>query len=107
SRQTGFSKKGLGAALEAAGIAYVHEPTLGNPKDNRAAFARDEAAAWQLLRQRFEGEGADAIRRIVERASTEVGALLCLERDPSHCHRHLVIDMAREQSPDLSLTEVP
>ena len=107
SRQPGFSKKGLGAALETAGIAYVHEPTLGNPKDNRAAFARDDAAAWQHLRDRFEHEGAEALARLIDRAHGERVAVMCLERNPAHCHRHLVVDMARELAPDLSVTEIP
>src|SRR5665647_729111 len=39
SRKRGFSKRLLAAALEDAGLAYVHLPALGNPRDNRDGFA--------------------------------------------------------------------
>lgn len=107
SRQPGFSRKSLAAALESAGIAYVHEPTLGNPRDNRAAFARDDPSAWQRLRERFATEGADALDRIVDRGRLEHVAVMCLERDPAHCHRHLVLEMALERAPDLEVTDIP
>ena len=35
SRRRGFSKTALAAALDAAGIEYVHARALGNPKPNR------------------------------------------------------------------------
>lgn len=48
SRKAGYSKRALAAAVEAAGIRYVHDPRLGNPKENRAAYvdaASPEGAA--------------------------------------------------------------
>jgi len=107
SRQSGFSKKSLAAALEAAGITYVHERDLGNPKENRAAFARGDDDAHERLRQRFDDVGADALQRLITAAADERVAVLCLERSPEHCHRQLVIDLAREQAPDLDLVEIP
>src|SRR4030095_2585940 len=38
SRKHGFSKRTLAAALAARSIDYLHLPTLGNPRDNRAPF---------------------------------------------------------------------
>ena len=35
SRKRGLSKRLLAEKLEARGITYVHEPTLGNPRDNQ------------------------------------------------------------------------
>jgi hypothetical protein len=39
SRKPGLSKRALSAALTAAGIRYVHDRRLGNPKENRSAYA--------------------------------------------------------------------
>jgi Domain of unknown function DUF488 len=53
SRKPGFSRKALTAALDVAGIDYVHEPDLGNPPDNRDSFRT--------------GDGNEGRRRMRER----------------------------------------
>ena len=40
SRKPGFSKCRFVAALEGAGIRYVHDPRLGNAKEDRVSFRR-------------------------------------------------------------------
>jgi uncharacterized protein (DUF488 family) len=50
SRKPGLSKKRLAAALGEAGIAYVHLPQLGNPKENRASFRAGEAQSHEQYR---------------------------------------------------------
>ena len=50
SRKRGLSKRALAEKLQARGIAYVHEPTLGNPRDNRDGFREqrpDSVAAFE------------------------------------------------------------
>ena len=44
SRKPGFSKRALAAVLEEAGIRYVHDPRLGNPKPNRAGYAESRCS---------------------------------------------------------------
>jgi uncharacterized protein (DUF488 family) len=104
SRKRGFSRGPLKAALEAAGIAYLHEPLLGNPPDNRAPFRTgDFETGRQRLRERLSlmDDSAAALERLVELAQNRRIAVLCLENDQSRCHRQVVIDMAREAAPEL------
>lgn len=93
SRKRGFSKRGLCAALEEAGIRYEHRPELGNARDNRAGFAeegRTEAgrAARDLYAETLHADHASAaIDELAQLASRERVALLCFEASELHCHR--------------------
>ncbi|RIQ16673.1 DUF488 domain-containing protein [Jiangella rhizosphaerae] len=93
SRKTGFSKRGLAAALAAAGIDYVHLPALGNPKDNRVPFAAGDPAARRRYAERLaEPEGREALDLLAAESAKRLVALLCLEADQSRCHRQMVLD---------------
>jgi uncharacterized protein (DUF488 family) len=94
SRRPGFSKSPLRAALEEAGIEYVHLKALGTPADGRAAAraGRHEDMAriyaGQLELPEAIAQGAQMLALADERPS----ALLCFEREPAHCHRALLLD---------------
>lgn len=106
SRKPGFSRRTLSAALASAGIDYVHEPELGNPRENREAFRNGETAAWERLRARIEEPpGRAALGRLVELAQSQPVAVLCFEEAPEHCHRRLVTDLARQLDPALEVVE--
>ena len=102
SRRPGFSKTKLSAALAAAGISYVHEKDLGNPKDNREAFRRGDAAARERMRS-IVANGTVALDRIVAVASVSRIAVLCVEHDHHQCHREVIIDMAVERNPEIEV----
>lgn len=100
SRRPGFSKKRLAGSLEAAGIAYRHEPLLGN------AFrdVEDFAAAMALMRDHLAGgEPAAAVDRLVALADGRRIAVLCLETDQRRCHRQVVLDAALARQPALDI----
>lgn len=97
SRKKGLSKTALATALADAGIAYVHFPALGNPKDNRAGFALPGTADGEAARARFRDEvlGRPEAREAVERVA-ELGrdggvVVLCFEADGQCCHRAQVL----------------
>jgi uncharacterized protein (DUF488 family) len=97
SRKPGFSKGTLSRALEAAGIRYVHERSLGTPPTERAGLHgkhREEARAE--VRARLEATAPDAIQRIRDLAAKERVALLCFEHDEERCHRKVVLELVRE-----------
>lgn len=105
SRKAGFSKRALSSALESAGILYVHEPRLGNVKDNRAAYAQLDSAEGLAARQRFrdrlaEPDAAAGVQALVDLEGSV--AVFCYEADERHCHRQQVLEAAR----DLSLVGV-
>lgn len=102
SRKPGMSKRRLAAALEHAGIRYVHLRELGNPKENRSGLRAGDPAASDLFRRKLDGDDETrALRRISELLNDDVVALLCFERDGLACHRQLVADVLAEQLPDL------
>lgn len=101
SRKPGLSKRALSAALTAAGIRYVHDRRLGNPKENRSAYAdaasEDGVAARARYRELIRGgEGADAVRELAALAKEHAVAVLCFEADQAHCHREQVIAAVKE-----------
>jgi uncharacterized protein (DUF488 family) len=93
SRRPGFSKSPLRAALEAAGIEYIHLKALGTPAEGRAAA---RAGRHEDLERIYAGqlELPEAIAQAAEMlamAREKPSALLCMERDPAHCHRTLLV----------------
>ena len=94
SRRPGFSKTPLRNALAEAGIDYVHLRALGTPADGRAAA---RAGRHEELERIYEGqlelpEAMAQSAQMKDLAAEMPSALLCYERDPSHCHRSLLLD---------------
>lgn len=91
SRKPGFAGKSLRASSEAAGMAYVHLPALGAPRellDRKKAGAEmaDIAPAYtkHLATQR------SALREAASLARKRPSVLLCLEKEASECHRGIL-----------------
>lgn len=97
SRRPGFAKTALAAALAQAGIRYVHEPTLGNPKDNREAFQGDDVEMGRaIFRMHMAQVGGEALQRIADLVGSEGVALVCMESAATRCHRQVVADALLE-----------
>ena len=94
SRRPGFSKTPLRNALAEVGIDYVHLRALGTPADGRAAARAgrhedlERIYAGQLELPEAMAQGAQMVELSFEKPS----AVLCYERDPSGCHRTLLLD---------------
>jgi uncharacterized protein (DUF488 family) len=107
SRKVGMSKNRLAAALNEAGIGYVHLRALGNPKDNRESFRSGDPASRERFRQLLTDQNAlDAIEHIAELLDGGAVAVLCFERSHEHCHRHLVTNAVLETKPSAELVEI-
>jgi uncharacterized protein (DUF488 family) len=93
SRRPGFSKSSLRAALAEAQIEYVHLKALGTPADGRAAARAGRHADLQriYLGQLELPEAMAQSAQMLELAREKPSALLCMERDPAHCHRTLLL----------------
>ncbi len=94
SRRPGFSKSGLRAAVEEAGLEYHHFRHLGTPTEGRAAARRGDHGELERI---YTGqlELPEALQQMAEiRALAEEKrvALLCYERDATECHRSLLFD---------------
>jgi len=94
SRRPGFSKSPLRAALADVGIEYVHLKALGTPAEGRAAARAGRHAELERI---YAGqlelpEAMAQSAQMLELASEKPSALLCMEREPAHCHRTLLLN---------------
>ena len=94
SRKPGFAKTALSAALEGAGIGYLHLRALGTPAEGRAAVRAGKPAEMRrIFGQHLAGtEAQAALANLSDLARQQPVCLLCLEADPWHCHRSLVAE---------------
>jgi len=104
SRRRGFSKTALAESLRAAGIEYVHERQLGNPKPLRDAWkagdAERGAAGYRAHLAAASGGRLDAL---AERVAQGGVCLMCVERDASDCHRSILVEAVAERIPGLDV----
>jgi uncharacterized protein (DUF488 family) len=105
SRRPGFSKSPLKAALEDAGIDYVHLKALGTPAAGRAAA---RAGRYEELERIYDGqldlpEAIAQSAKMMDLAAEKPSALLCMEREPAHCHRTLLLNAV---APDAEVVDL-
>lgn len=100
SRKKGFSKHQLAAHLAEAGIAYRHLRGLGTPKRGRDAAQAGDVASFEriFLEHMNEPEALLDLGEAVGLAVAQPVCLLCLEREPEHCHRRIVANRMAEQT---------
>ncbi len=105
SRRAGFSKKSLAAALDEAGIAYIHMKALGTPKAGREAARKGDTKTMTRIfeAKMVEPESQLALAETAELAGKGRVCLMCLEHDWRECHRTIV---ARHLAEDFGLTAV-
>ncbi len=94
SRRPGFSKRQLAAAVEAAGMVYVHLAARGTPPEGRLANRRrDWPRFWTIVDDKLaRPEAALDLRRAAEIAAAAPSCLLCYEADWRRCHRSRIVD---------------
>jgi uncharacterized protein (DUF488 family) len=95
SRKPGFSKRQLAAALDEAGIHYVHLQGLGTPKPGRDAVRAGHPERMEaIFREHMASGRAQAdLAQAKALARGQRACLLCFERDHATCHRRLVAEM--------------
>jgi uncharacterized protein (DUF488 family) len=105
SRRPGFSKSPLKAALQEAGIEYVHLKALGTPSEGRtAARAGRHADLERIYAGQLElPEAIAQSAQMLELAREKPSALLCMEREPAHCHRTLLLNAV---APDTEVVDL-
>ena len=99
SRRKGFSKTALAAALNEAGIGYIHYRELGDPKEGREAARAGDFERFKTIYSRvLKSEEAQAALGKLETLSREHAiCLLCYERDHRECHRKMVADSLKKR----------
>jgi uncharacterized protein (DUF488 family) len=99
SRRPGFSKRQLAAAIEDAGMRYVHLAALGTPPEGRLANRRREwERFWQIVDEKLARAEAELdLRRAAEIAAAAPSCLLCYEADWRVCHRRRIAEILTER----------
>ena len=89
SRRAGFSKRMLGASLEAEGIGYTHFKQLGTPKEGRIANKEGRLAEfWGIVDGSLARPEALMERAALEELSArERVCVLCFCGNEQRCHR--------------------
>ena len=92
SRRPGFSKRQLAAAIEDAGMRYVHLAALGTPPEGRLANRRREwERFWRIVEEKLACAEAELdLRKAAEFAAAAPSCLLCYEADWRACHRRRI-----------------
>ena len=95
SRRPGFSKRQLAAAIEEAGMRYVHLAALGTPPEGRLANRRREwDRFWGIVEEKLSRPEAElALQEAGEIAQIAPSCLLCYEADWQVCHRRRVAEI--------------
>lgn len=91
-----FGRDILAAALEDAGIEYLHFPELGGRRNKQ----RDDSpnAAWRVMAFRnyadymLTEDFTNSFRRLSQLAESKRTAIMCSEVLPWRCHRRLIAD---------------
>lgn len=90
-----FSKDNLCSAVEAAGMKYVHVPELGVPTAVRRDAAKNGARApiWEwydanVVAKIAESDFSEFIQDYLTPELQSKPAFMCVEIDPTACHRH-------------------
>jgi uncharacterized protein (DUF488 family) len=92
SRRPGFSKRQLAAAIEEAGMRYIHLQALGTPPEGRLAGRRREwDRFWGIVEEKLSRPEAElALQEAGQIAEAAPSCLLCYEADWQICHRRRV-----------------
>jgi ParB/RepB/Spo0J family partition protein len=86
-----FNKDGLAKALQGKGIKYEGHPELGVPKEQREKLAK--SGNWSALFEWYDKNVVPRLEGVLNsRKSKSQGltAFLCVEKDPTKCHRHRI-----------------
>ena len=95
SRRAGFSKRQLQAAIEGAGMRYLHLKALGTPPEGREAnHRRDWERFWHIVDDKLAtAEAGLALLQAATVAAEAPSCLLCYEGDWRICHRRRVAEI--------------
>lgn len=108
SRRAGMSKTRLTELLESHGIAYEHRRELGTPADIRPLFHQGKLQeAATAYTEHVTTHAPHALDELAEELDTAPPtALLCLEADPTGCHRRVITDELQKRRPDLTVVDL-
>jgi len=100
SRKWGFSKTSLSNLCERLDLEYVHMPQLGIQSPRRRCLKTLDD--YNRLLDEYEHHDIprrmEAVARLRQMMEEKASALVCMEADPSMCHRGRLADVLRSLS---------
>ena len=110
SRRPGMSKTKLSIRLGEHGIAYESRRTLGTPPEIRPLYkrgaVRQGADAFRAHLEQTAAEEMDTLAAELSAPGAPRTALLCLEAEPTHCHRRVVAERLQARLPALRVIDL-
>jgi uncharacterized protein (DUF488 family) len=99
SRRRGYAKTALGEAMAGVGVEYVHVRSLGNPKPFRDLYKSGRVTEGrELYKRHLLGESRHALESLAELLQDgKPSALMCVEHEPSVCHRTVILEALRDE----------
>lgn len=93
SRKKGFSKTALAKECDKRGIEYRHNKWLGTPKgllEKKQLQCGYDDEILRAYREHLLGQ-PEALAAVTSCAQEAATCLLCLEADPTNCHRSVIV----------------
>ena len=89
ARRYGFHKSTLGRLTDRLGIEYIHVPELGIGSEKRQNLADDDdrKSLFSQYERTTLVEEKSAIKRVSDLMQQSASVLVCMEAEPSCCHR--------------------
>ncbi|MBI5569039.1 MAG: DUF488 domain-containing protein [Desulfomonile tiedjei] len=100
SRNYGFHRGTLSRLCESIGIQYWGFPQLGVPSGERTGVdsEQDRETLFCRYRERIPREQSQFLASLAEKVRDRATALLCMESDPSMCHRSQLANLVSERT---------
>jgi uncharacterized protein (DUF488 family) len=105
SRRPGMSKTRLARLLEENSITYEHRRELGTPPEIRVLYRTGATRkATDAFREHIRRNAAAELDELAqELADGPRTALMCLEAEPTHCHRSVLAAELQLRNPGLQI----
>jgi uncharacterized protein (DUF488 family) len=95
SRRPGFSKRQLAAAVEDAGMRYIHLQALGTPPEGRLAGRRGEwERFWGIVEEKLTRPESEIA---MQEAAEIARAAPCYEAGWQACHRRRIAEILAQR----------
>jgi uncharacterized protein (DUF488 family) len=83
-----FNKEFLTESMRKNGIKYVHRPELGVPSETRRKL--EETGDYDWFFKEYDQKTAPELNKLNLKDFTQPVAFMCVELDPTKCHRHRI-----------------
>lgn len=108
SRRRGYAKSALAQAMTDAGVEYLHLKALGNPKQFRDLYKSGKVEEGRRGYEEHLLEiQRDALEGLIPIINEKRCALMCVEHDPTTCHRTVIVESLQDQlGVELDVTDI-